>query len=41
MIPAVEVALDQINADPNMLPGYSLHYTLKDSQVYIFVHNYI
>ena len=33
VIPAVEVALDQINLDPNMLPGYTLHYTLKDSQV--------
>ncbi len=32
-IPGVQVALDQINADPAMLPGYTLHYTLSDSQV--------
>ena len=33
VIPAMEVALDQINSDPDMLPGYTLHYTLKDSRV--------
>ena len=32
-IPAVQVALDEINNDSSILPGYSLHYTLKDSQV--------
>ncbi len=32
-VPGVEVALDQINSDPTMLPGYTLHYTLVDSQV--------
>ncbi len=32
-VPGVQVALDQINADPAMLPGYTLHYTLSDSQV--------
>ena len=32
-IPGVQVALDQINADPSILPGYTLHYTLRDSQV--------
>lgn len=33
-VPSVEVALDQIN-DPNstILPGYTLHYLLADSQV--------
>ena len=29
----VQVALDQINNDPTMLPGYTLHYTLSDSKV--------
>ena len=33
VIPAIQVALDQINSKPDLLPGYSLHYTLKDSQV--------
>ena len=32
-IPGVQVALDQINRDPTLLPGYQLHYTLTDSQV--------
>ena len=33
VIGGVEVALDQINRDETMLPGYTLHYTLTDSQV--------
>ena len=33
VVPAVQYALDQINADTDLLPGYSLHYTLTDSQV--------
>ena len=33
MIPGVQLALDRINQDPQMLPGYTLHYTLTDSQV--------
>ncbi len=33
VIPGIQVALDQINASPDLLPGYSLHYTLLDSQV--------
>ena len=33
VIPGVQLALDQINANPDLLPGYSLHYTLTDSQV--------
>jgi len=32
-IPGVQAALDQINRDPTLLPGYQLHYTLTDSQV--------
>ncbi len=32
-VPGVEVALDQINSDPMMLPSYTLHYTSVDSQV--------
>ena len=32
-IPGVQVALDQINSDPTLLPGYQLHYTLTDSKV--------
>ena len=32
-IPGVQAALDQINGDPTLLPGYQLHYTLTDSQV--------
>ena len=33
MIPGVQLALDRINQDPQMLPGYTLHYSLTDSQV--------
>lgn len=33
VIPGVQMALDQINADPTMLPGYTLHYTLRDTIV--------
>ena len=33
VIASVQYALDQINADQDLLPGYSLHYTLTDSQV--------
>lgn len=32
-IPGVQVALDQINMDPSILPGYTLHYTLSECQV--------
>ena len=34
VMPGVQFAIDEINADPGLLPGYSLHYTLTDSQVY-------
>ena len=33
VVPGVRVALDHINNDTNLLPGYSLHYALSDSQV--------
>ena len=36
-LPGVQLALDRINQDPRMLPGYTLHYTLTDSQVSIIV----
>ena len=32
-VPGVRVALDQINNDPALLPGYTLHYALSDSRV--------
>lgn len=32
-LPAVQIALDYINSEPSILPGYSLHYTLTDSLV--------
>ena len=35
VIPGIDVALDQINADPYMLPGYTI---LTDSQVDIYLY---
>ena len=32
-VTAVQIALENINDDPNLLGGYSLHYTLTTSQV--------
>lgn len=32
-VPGIQVALDQVNSDPSLLPGYSLHFILTDSQV--------
>ena len=32
-VPGVQIALDYVNSEPSILPGYSLHYTLTDSQV--------
>ena len=32
-VAGVKVALDRINSDMTLLPGYSLHYTLADSKV--------
>ena len=34
-ITGVKVALDEINNDTNLLPGYTLHYTFADSKVLI------
>ena len=36
-IPGVRVALDRINRDTTLLPGYSLHYALSDSQVRLHI----
>ena len=33
VIPAVQLALDEINNDSSILPGYTLHYTLIPSRV--------
>ena len=33
VIASIQYALDQINNDDSLLPGYSLHYTLTDSRV--------
>ena len=33
-VPGIQIALDLINNQPNLLPGYKLHYTLMDSQVH-------
>jgi len=32
-VAGLQVALDRINNDPNILPSYTLHYTLTDTQV--------
>jgi len=32
-IPGLMVALDEINSNSSVLPGYSLHYTLSDNAV--------
>ena len=33
VIPGIEVALDEINSNRSVLPGYRLHYYLSDTQV--------
>ena len=33
VVPGIQIALDHINASPDILPGYTLHYTLQDSNV--------
>lgn len=38
-VPGVQIALDWINTRPDMLPGYSLHYTATDSQVSVQMHS--
>lgn len=36
-LPGVQIALDQINDNPTILPGYKLHYLLTDSRVSIII----
>jgi len=36
-IPGLVVALDEINSNSTVLPGYSLHYTLSDNAVGLHV----
>lgn len=38
VIPGIQVALDEIN-NRSVLPGYSLHYYLTDTQVYCYFGN--
>jgi len=33
LVPGFQIALDQINSRQDLLPGYTLHYALLDSQV--------
>lgn len=33
VIPGIQVALDEINANSSILPGYKVHYHLTDTQV--------
>lgn len=33
VIPSMQIAIDQMNDNPNFLPGYSLHLLVQDSQV--------
>ena len=33
VIPGIQVAIDEINNDPLILPGYTLHYTLMATTV--------
>ena len=37
-VPGVRAALDRINSDAALLPGYTLHYALSDSRVSLFCH---
>ncbi len=40
LVPGIQIALDQINAHKDILPGYTLHYALLDSQVIVGVVSY-
>ena len=33
VIPGIQVAIDEINNDPSVLPGYTMHYTLMPTRV--------
>ena len=39
-VAGVKVALDRINNDSSLLPGYSLHYTFADSRVWMAAYNH-
>ena len=36
-LPGVQIALDYINSHPSILPGYTLHYLLTDSEVLPYI----
>ena len=36
----IQAALDEINSRDDLLPGYTLHYTLTDSEVRLIIENY-
>ena len=35
-LPGVQIALDYINSNRSLLPGYTLHYTFDDDQVHSY-----
>ena len=40
VVPAADIALEDINKDPHILPGYRLTYDrVRDSQVSLYEHN--